>query len=221
MKISTRKLILLTTILSISLYYFGCSSAEQTTARIAYAEGDYVKCEKEASIETQQNPSNDDGWGYLAMSRIQLGKIDEARVAYAQYLKLGKFSLREEFDLLFTNIFNEGAKNYKTASQSADSTTQKKLYTTALKNFGGAQVIYPDSVAVLRPLGYTEEKLGNNDEALKYFQKAMDINKNDTIVVESVARLLVAKWPAIPQGEKIRRLYKLIKTDAPDGFTEN
>ena len=211
MKFTLKKLTLFTFILLSTLYYFGCSSAEQTTARLAYAEGDYKKCESEALKETQQNPSNDDGWGYLAMSRIQLGKTDEARTAYEQYIKLGKFSLRDEFDNLFTTTFNEGAKYYRLGQQAPDSAGQKKQYSMALKYFLGAQIIYPDSVSILRPLGYAEEKLGNNDDALKYFKKAMDIDKNDTIVVESVARLLVAQAPQYLREKKFEDCINVLK----------
>ena len=206
-----KKLSLLTIILSISLYYFGCSSTEQTTARLAYIQSEYEKCEKESLIETQQNPGNDEGWGYLAMSRIQLGKIDDARTAYEQYLKLGKYSLHEEFDNLFTNQYNQGAQNYSTASQSKDSTQQKKLYTAALKFFREAQIIYPDSVSVLKPLGYVSEKLGNNDEALKYFKKAMDSNKNDSTAAESVARLLVTQAPTYLRDKKFEECINVLK----------
>lgn len=211
MKFSYKKLSILTIIFSISLYYLGCSSTEQTTARLAYMEGDYEKCEKESLKETQQNPANEEGWGYLAMSRIQLGKIDEARTAYEQYLKIGKYSMHDEFDNLFTNTFNEGARNYSVASGSTDSSQQKKLYSTAFKFFQEAQVIYPDSVSVLKPLGYVSEKLGNTSDALKYFKKAMDSNKNDTNAAESVARLLVTQAPGYLRDKKFEDCINVLK----------
>ena len=63
-------------ILSAVVFYFGgCSSAEQTTAKLAYAQGDYPKAEIEFQKETNQNPTNEEAWFYLAMSGHSKAKL--------------------------------------------------------------------------------------------------------------------------------------------------
>src|SRR5438552_16758656 len=79
-----------------ALYLYSCSSAEQTTAKLAFQQGDYKKAEMEFDKETKQNPANEEAWFYLAISRVQLNKADEAQQAIEQYRKIGKNSFGNE-----------------------------------------------------------------------------------------------------------------------------
>ncbi len=92
------------------VYITGCNSAEQTTGKIAYEQGDYEKAEKEFLKETQQNPANDEAWFYLAMSRFQLNKLDDAETAFKEYKKIGKNTFNDEVKKMWETKYDLGYK---------------------------------------------------------------------------------------------------------------
>src|SRR5689334_6444890 len=105
------------------IYFIGCSSAEQTTGKLEYQNGNYAKAEIEFLKETQQNAQNGEAWGYLAMSRLMQNKVESGKEAYAQYLKYGNNTLSGEFDKVFNYMFQKGADAFNNAQKSKDSTT--------------------------------------------------------------------------------------------------
>lgn len=221
MKLLYRKLSFLFIILFLSIfsiYYSACSSTEETTARLAYATGDYKKAESEAFKETQQNPQNEEAWGYLAMSRLQLKKIDESKDAYSQYLKFGKSSLQGEFNQLYYDLLDKGFNEYKHGSVHKDSSMSqkdsleiKKHFQNAIGFYKGANVIYPDSTEVMTNMGIILEKLGSDDEALEYYQKVLKVNKNDTLASERYASILINKVPEFLKNKKFEDCINQLK----------
>lgn len=139
-------------ILSAIMFYFGgCSTAEQTTAKLAYAQGDYVKAEEEFLKETNQNPTNEEAWFYLAMSRAQLGKAEGVRQAMTKYTAIGKFTFKTELTEAWGTMYDRAYKQYedgeKIAKSGKDDEAVKK-FTESLTNFEIAYALLPDSVFV-------------------------------------------------------------------------
>ena len=109
-------------ILSAIMFYFGgCSSAEQTTAKLAYAQGDYKKAEEEFLKETNQNPANEEAWFYLAMSRAQLSKAEGVREAMSRYTAIGKFTFKSELTEAWGTMYDRAYKQYEDGEKSAKS----------------------------------------------------------------------------------------------------
>lgn len=139
-------------ILSAIMFYFGgCSTAEQTTAKLAYAQGDYKKAEEEFLKETKQNPTNEEAWFYLAMSRAQLSKAEGVREAMSKYTSLGKFTYRTELTEAWGTMYDRAYKQYedgeKIAKTGKDDEAVKK-FTESLNNFEIAYALLPDSAFV-------------------------------------------------------------------------
>ncbi|HRE09898.1 MAG TPA: hypothetical protein PK605_14445 [Ignavibacteria bacterium] len=139
-------------ILSAVLFYFGgCSSAEQTTAKLAYNQGDYKKAEEEFLKETNNNPTNEEAWFYLAMSRAQLGKADGVKTAMDKYRGIGKNTFRTELTEAWGTMYDRGYKQYedgeKIAKTGADNDAVKK-FQESLNNFEIALALIPDSAFV-------------------------------------------------------------------------
>ena len=139
-------------ILSAIMFYFGgCSSAEQTTAKLAYAQGDYKKAEVEFLKETNQNPANEEAWFYLAMSRAQLSKAEGVREAMSRYTAIGKFTFKSELTEAWGTMYDRAFKQYEDGEKSAKSGKDDeavKKFTDALNNFEIAFALLPDSAFV-------------------------------------------------------------------------
>ncbi len=139
-------------ILSAVMFYFGgCSTAEQTTAKLAYQQGDYKKAEEEFMKETKNNPTNEEAWFYLAMSRAQQNKVDGVKEAIDQYRKIGKNTFSTELTEAWGTMYDRGYKQYedgeKLAKLSKDQDAVKK-FQDALVNFDIAYALQPDSAFV-------------------------------------------------------------------------
>ncbi|KXK43183.1 MAG: tetratricopeptide domain-containing protein [Chlorobi bacterium OLB5] len=126
----------------------GCNSAEQTTAKLAYQQGDYKKAESEFLKETNQNPTNEEAWFYLAMSRAQLGNAAGVLEAMDKYRALGKNSFRQELTEAWGTMYDRGYKQYedgeKIAKTGKDEDAVKK-FQESLNNFEIALALLPDS----------------------------------------------------------------------------
>ncbi|MCI0448397.1 MAG: tetratricopeptide repeat protein [Chlorobi bacterium] len=210
-------------ILYINLYINGCSSAEQTTAKLAYQQGDYEKAAREFEKEVKQNPQNEEAWFYLALSNAKLGRIDGTKEAISQYRKIGKNSFTGELTDVWGRQYDDGYKLYQEGeaqSKAGKDNEAIKKFQQALKNFEIAFALLPDSVVAkenikalnnrintitVKPLidkGVELEKEGNYEGAINEYKKALEqVSKGsasyEVIIYDiSVANL---KW-----GEKMR-----------------
>ncbi len=214
------KLFSVLVLFSALIYIAGCTSAEQTTAKLAYSQGDYEKAETEFLKETTQNPANEEAWYYLAMSRAQLNKVDGVREAMQGYTKIGKNTFRTEIADMWTRSFDAGYNDYQAAQSTTDEKTQIKKYNDAIKKFEIALALIPDSAFVkqnvsainskintitIKPLidkGVELEKAGNYEGAIAEYNKALAKVEKGSAGYEVVAyNIAVAnlKW-----GEKLR-----------------
>ncbi len=139
-------------ILSAVIFYFnGCSSAEQTTAKLAYAKGDFKQAEIEFEKETKQNPANEEAWFYLAMSRAQQSIVDGVKIAIDQYRRIGKNTFSIELTQAWGTMYDRAYKQYedgeKIAKTGKDDEAVKK-FQESLNNFEIAYALQPDSAFV-------------------------------------------------------------------------
>lgn len=221
MRFLMRSLSALLVILFASLY-IGCSSAEQTTAKLAYQNGDYAKAETEFAKETQQNPANEEAWFYLGLSRAQLNKVDAAKEAFDQYRKIGKNTFSSDLISAWGTKYDDGYQKFTTAEglKDKDIPNALKNYQTALTDFQIALAMEPDSLAVaknitvvndrmnaytIKPIidkGVAYEKDNNYDAAIGEYKKALDMvtkgNSNYEVVIYDLGTAY------LKQGEQLR-----------------
>lgn len=206
--------------LAVGLYIAGCNSAEQTTAKLAYNNGDYEKAAQEFAKETKQNPSNEEAWFYLALSNAKLGKLSETQTAITEYRKLGKNTFNNEITNEWGNIYDAAYTDYQAAGTLKDEQQQIAKYKDALNKFEIALALLPDSVVVkqnisalnskintitIKPLidkGVELEKSGNYEAAITEYSKALSkVDKGSAGYEVVIYNISVAnlKW-----GEKMR-----------------
>ena len=189
MKLIFKSLIFLSIISFIAAYDSGCSSTEQTTAKLAFQQGDFEKAEKEFIKETQQNPANEEAWVYLAMTEIQLSKLPEAEVAMKKYREIGKNTYGKEIMDLWGKRYDDGYKNYQNALQSKDKIQAQQMYNLALKDFESAVILIPDSVLVNKNIGIIYSKLNMPEDAVNYYSRVLE-KVNDEATALQYAKLL-------------------------------
>lgn len=136
---------------AIVLSFSSCNSAEQTTAKLAYGQGDFKKAETEFQKETVQNPQNEEAWAYLAMSRAQLGNAEGVRTAMQQYTSIGKNTFKGELTDLWGRFLKIAYDEYdnaeKLAKDNKDADAVKK-FGESVNHFEIAYALLPDSVFV-------------------------------------------------------------------------
>jgi len=210
-------------IAALGIYLGGCNSAEQTTAKLAYQQGDYKKAEEEFLKETKQNPTNEEAWFYLAMSRAQLNKADGVKEAMDQYRKLGKNTFTTELTEAWGTMYDRGYKQYedgeKRAKENKDDEAIKK-FQDALGNFQIAYSLLPDSAFVkdnisalngrintilVKPIidkGVEKEKAGDFAGAISEYSNGLSKVSKGTgayeVIIYNIS-LANLKW-----GEKMR-----------------
>jgi tetratricopeptide (TPR) repeat protein len=135
-------------VLAAAVYLAGCTSAEQTTAKLAYQQGDFEKAAREFEKETKQNPQNEEAWLYLTMSNVRLNRLDGVKSAMAEYRRIGKNSFRTELTNAWGTEYDNGYKLYKEGEEltkiGRDSEAIKK-FNDAKVNFEVAYALLPDS----------------------------------------------------------------------------
>jgi tetratricopeptide (TPR) repeat protein len=138
---------------------FGCSSAEQTTGKLAFQKKDYEKAEQEFEKEVQQNASNEEAWFYLAMSRILLNKLEKGDEALKQYRKIGKHTYDQDILVLWGTKYNEAFDYFEKARQSTDTSKMIPLYNKSLDIFKACLILEPDSLIVQKNIDVISNKI--------------------------------------------------------------
>jgi len=207
-----------------SFYFASCSSAEQTTAKLAYQRGDFKKAEVEFLKEVKQNPANEEAWFYLSMSRVQLKNPEGAKEAIEKYKGIKQNTFGTELVNAWITLNEEAAKQFEDGNKSIAQKNEDlavKKYTESKQNFEMAYILIPESTFVktnidiinnkinaitIKPIidkGVEYEKGGNYEAAINEYKKAEDkFNKgtaNYEVIIFDIA-LAEMKW-----AEKIKK----------------
>ncbi len=184
------KLSVLSIILAAAFYFFGCTSAETTTGKLAYQQKDFVKAEQELAKGLMVDKNDDEGWYMLGYSQVELGKFDEARKSFKTALsisnKYGDYIRNYWIDKFNAgiNAFNAATKNYSRK----DSIMAVRNFYNALNFFRGAASITPDSISSYQMMGDCYTYLGNTDSALMLYTSILDKSKSkaDAIMIAKI-----------------------------------
>ena len=207
-----------------SFYFASCSSAEQTTAKLAYQRGEFKKAEEEFQKELKQNPQNEEAWFYLSMSRIQLDNPEGTKEAIDKYRGLKLNSFQTELINAWYTLTEKASESFENGNKllaQKNETEAVKKFTEANRNFGFAYIILPESTVVktnidaitnminsitIKPVlekGVEYEKQGNFEAAINEYKKGIDMfpkgSANYEIVIFDIS-LAELKW-----AEKIKK----------------
>ncbi len=210
--------------LSVSVYYFGCASAESTTGKLAFKEQDYQKAEVELKKGLLIDQNDDEGWYMLGYSEIELGKFDDAKNSFKKSLSISN-NFGEQIRQYWIQKFNAGASAFKNGidlENKKDSVGARGYYENALKSFEASSAIIPDSLKSWSAIGETYLALGQEDKALQVFNDI--VSKSSTKEnAEKVAKILfesgltmmtVRNYPsAVQTFKKVLSIESLPKND--------
>jgi tetratricopeptide (TPR) repeat protein len=174
------KLFSLIFVISAAMYLAGCTSAEQTTAKLAYQQGDYEKAAREFEKETKQNPMNEEAWFYLAMSNAKLNKPEGVKTAIEQYRKIGKNSFNTELTNEWGTQYDEGYKAYTSGEGFAKANKETEAlreFNNALKYFNMAYTLLPDSAFVKNNISAINNRI-NTISVKPYIDKGVELEKS-------------------------------------------
>jgi tetratricopeptide (TPR) repeat protein len=220
MKLVIRSVAIVLAVFIAAIYINGCSTAEQTTGKLAFQQGDYKTAEREFEKETKQNATNEEAWYYLGASRLMLRNYDGANDAFNQYRKIGKNSFASEILDAWVKRFNTAADKFEAGQKKTNNDDKLKDYQTAIDEFKVCKVILPDSVVVdqyiksidskiavilINPIidaGVAFDKEGKYEEAVNEYKKALAKVEKGSPSYEVVSydiAVSLLKW-----GEKMR-----------------
>ncbi|HAY32598.1 MAG TPA: tetratricopeptide repeat protein [Ignavibacteria bacterium] len=178
--------------LSVIAYCFqGCSSAQSTTGKLAFAQKDYIKAESELKKGLAIDQNDDEGWYMLGYSQVELGKYDEAQKSFQKSLSISK-NFSPNIQSYWVEKFNAGARDFQSgieAEEKKNMDAAKGFYNSALKSFEASSVIFPDSLKSFSAMGETYLALGNSDKALVIFNDIASKSSNQEDA-ERVAKIL-------------------------------
>ncbi|HMS63959.1 MAG TPA: tetratricopeptide repeat protein [Ignavibacteria bacterium] len=178
-------------ILSGTVYYMGCSSAQSTTGKLAFQQQEFAKAEEELKKGLAIDQNDDEGWYMLGYSQIELGKLDEAKSSFKKCLSISN-NYSDQINRFWVEKFNKGAQSFKDgidAENKKDSAGARSFYQQALTSFTASSAIIPDSLKSLSAMGETYLALGEQDKALGIFNELA--SKSSSVEAsEKVARII-------------------------------
>ena len=170
-------------------YISGCTSAESTTGKLAFAQKDYEKAERELLKGLKIDKNDDEGWYMLGYSQIELGKYKEATKAFQNSLSISN-SYADNMVSYWIEKYNAGAKNFLAgieAEKNKDSINASKNYQSALNYFLASSHIIPDSLKSFKAMGECYLALGDRDKAMNVFEGILSKSKSEEDAIKVAA----------------------------------
>lgn len=177
-------------IITNTVYYLGCSSAESTTGKLAFQQQDYQKAETELLKGLQIDTKDDEGWYMLGYSQIELGKFEEAQQSFKTCLSISNL-YADKITYYWVEKYNAGAKDFQNGldlENKKDSAGARSYYQNALKSFQASAAIIPDSLKSFSAVGESYLALGDKENALLVLNEIVlkSNNPEDAIRVAKV-----------------------------------
>jgi len=198
--------------LSISIYFYGCTSAELTTGKLAFQQKDFVKAESELAKGLLIDKADAEGWYMLGVSQIELGKYEDAKKSLNTSL-----SISNGFGDLIRNLwiekYNAGISSFNNGTKSLgrkDSVSSRNNFREALFYFKATTYIIPDSVTSFQIIGDCYSYLGNSDSALIMYTGILDKSKSKEDAIR-IARILYQSGMKTREGEQWEKAIDIFK----------
>ncbi len=178
-----------TILIAMTVYFSGCiSSPDTTTGKLAFQQKDYEKAERELSIGVQTDKDDMEAWYMLGVSRVELGKFDEAKMPFEKS--------KNAFGLEQTNYwilkYNDGIKQFNeglNSRKTKDSLGAVRNFGKALNSFRASTIVIPDSITSYQMMGDSYAYLGQSDSALQVYTSILDRSKSKDDAI-NIAKLM-------------------------------
>jgi tetratricopeptide (TPR) repeat protein len=198
--------------LSVTIYFFGCTSAELTTGKLAYQQKDFVKAESELSKGLLIDKGDDEGWYMLGYSQIEIGKYQEAKNSFKTSLSISK-NFAEYIKNYWIDKYNAGINAFNSGTKSysrKDSVGSIKNFQNALFYFKAATYIIPDSISSFQMMGDCYTYLGKTDSALMTYTGILDKSKSKADAI-MIAKILYQTGMKARETEKWEKAIEIFK----------
>jgi tetratricopeptide (TPR) repeat protein len=199
-------------LLTFATYYFGCTTAETTTGKLAYQQKDYAKAETELKKGLLTDKADDEGWYMLGYSQVELGKYDDAKVSFKTSLSLSN-KYADFIRNYWIDKYNGGINAFNSAVKSLgkkDTVSANRNFNEALNYFRATRCITPDSIASYQMLGDSYTYLGKTDSALMMYTSVIDKSKSDKDAI-MIAKILYASGMKARETENWDKALEIFK----------
>jgi tetratricopeptide (TPR) repeat protein len=166
----------------------GCiSSVDTESGKLSFRAKDYFKAEQELSKGVMSDKDDIEAWYMLGVSRVEIGKFNEAKIAFDRAKNIYGQEMLSYWGLKFNagiDQFNEGIKS---KNKGAERSSYSKNLNNAIYYFRASYAIIPDSTIAIQLLGESYGHLGIYDSAMIAFKQVIDIPKSE-VDAESMAK---------------------------------
>ncbi len=197
-------------VLLIALMFFGCRSKEVESALIYInQQNDWEKAMEQLKMAVQVNPADVEAHVLLGEGYGHFGEYDKMAEEFATAEKLmqgapdPKFKQKIEIlrDKYWVKSFNFGVKQ-----------VQKDSLKLAEKSFKECIVINEDRADAYKNLGYVYLREGENDKAIEYYEKGLELAPDDIKALNALSDLYLRG----EQHDKVIEVADRILANDPD-----
>lgn len=189
-------------LLTFATYFFGCTTAETTTGKLAYQQKDFAKAEVELKKGLMTDKADDEGWYMLGYSQVELGKYQEAQASFKTCMSISN-KYADYIRNYWIDKYNGGISAFNNGVKSLgkkDSVNAGRSFNDALNYFKAASCITPDSIASYQLMGDCYTYLGKTDSALMMYSSVIDKSKSDKDAI-MIAKILYSSGMKARESE--------------------
>jgi tetratricopeptide (TPR) repeat protein len=203
-------LLLSSLIIASTVYLSGCiSSPETTTGKLAFQQKDFEKAEIELSKGLQTDKEDIEAWYMLGVSRIEIGKYEEARIPFEK----SKNAFANEQLNYWILKYNDGIKQFNDGLSSRkvkDSLGAIRNFDKALRSFKSTTIILPDSITAYQMIGDSYSYLGKTDSALIVYTSILDKSKSKDDAI-NIAKIMYKNGIELRQADNYEGALTIFK----------
>lgn len=197
-------------IIAFTFYIAGCiSSPETTTGKLAFQQKDFPKAETELTKGVASDKEDIEAWYMLGVSRIEVGKFEEARVCFDKSKSAFGFEMLNYWILKYNDgikAFNEGLG----AKSKKDSVGALNYFSKSLMLYRAATIIIPDSIICYQMMGDCYAYIGKADSAITVYSSILDKSKSKDDAI-NIAKLMYQSGIKSRQAEQYESAIDMFK----------
>jgi len=185
--------IIFVTIGALLLQGAGCQSSEFSTAKMALQQKDLKKAEDFLEKELAKNPNNAEAYSLMSDIKTQKGEYVDAAKALAKANELARAGkdkkMVEKIDFQMINgwqlAYGNSFTYYNNYNSEKDATKKRAFLDTAISLCDVGMILRPENNLFPSQKAYFLELAGDTAEAIRYYQKHIDLLQKDVDFAKS------------------------------------
>ncbi len=185
-------ILLVSALLVVLLFLFGCQSKELTSAKVYIQQEDWDKAEEQLKMAVELYPNDAEAHVLLAEAYGRKGQWADMAKELDATSKIGpQFDDRVKYlrDKHWVQQFNKGVGKVKAGNEAPDAESQKARLKEALDAFKTCPVIDPNRVDAYKNIAFVLIRLDSTEAAMQAYKKVIELDPKDTKTMLQIGAL--------------------------------